>query len=711
VAISGRPAGPFRITWTESYFGGCDGEAGIVRGTGSLNPSDPNVLEADLHFKCFTTGRESDFHVTWVFHPDLNVLSSQHEYGVVTIWTRPGKPLVLPLFPRIVASAAGDWFWTSDFFPNADLAISIFEAPGGTLLWQGTKTVDESGFVNVDPQDHSQDLLPGHYLVISDGFGQKALVLETITIDVFDLEQDLMAGTAPPERFVLVIAADSPDAADQTAIETTSDSGGAWSADFGVNITEEWRSWSFAQIFDEDGDANEAGPPPAPPAMGLRVNYGHDWIESFYEADHIVTIVVTESDGVTEKASAQVMTAPRDEWGGEPGFQTGPDDWVGGQPNIEPGDWVYAEVSNGVAAQVQIGDIRGEIDLEADSIQGTILAPWFPNDQDVNVECHPWGSPEPVDMKFDTVLPDGGDTYACAWDPSTEWDIQPGQDVGVAYSGPDGHWVANTFSITMPPRTVKVGNFHIEWSPANPEEVTYLSWNGSGTLVNTWTHPGCPDDLEFFGNSWVSENEGTQSFFFGSLVGWGTTGTWTSQISTEVSIDSISSGCPGSADIPTNTQYQFYADGLRANLMKVQRTFDFGPDPSYAHDVRPLIPRLYPANGFTQVLHPDASGEALATGITAGCGFGCMVADWDGTWFAIHNPTTGLGMIVQHVPSTYSVALWVDEDGGSFSNASSVLLLQPPGGFTGLVAETEYLCFYDSSLWTPGLTLPPGCQP
>jgi len=616
--------------------------------------------------------------------------------------------------PLIVGSVEGDWFWTSNFLPETLLSVSIFESadPGAALLWEGTATTDESGFVNIGFDVHVVDMAPGNYLVISDGQSEDSLVLESITMDTFLVDEDLLAGTAPPGRLVRVVASVSPDAVDQVTIELNADSEtGAWSADFGalgVDITDEMRAWSFAQIFDEDGDANEAGAPPPPPDMGLRVNYGDDWVESFYEAGHTVLVTVTESDGVSVHATAEVVTAPRDDWGGEPGFQIQPQDWQPGQPDIQPNDWVYAEVSNGVSAQVQIGDISGEIDLEGDAIQGTIAVPWF--SAEVEVECHSWGSPGPEVIKYDSALPNGEDTYSCAWDPSTEWDIQAGQNVGVAYSGPDGHWVANTFFITMPPRTLTVGHFHVEWSPANPEEIVDFRWNGSVNLTSPWAHPNCSGDLEYFGNSWVSENEGTPSFFFGSLVGWGTTGTWTSHTSTEIGIDSSSSGCPGSADIAVNTQYQFFADDLRANLIRVQRTFQFGAD-SYAHDVRPFIPRLFPADGFTQILHPDASGGTLVTETPEGCGFGCMTANWGGTWFAIHNPTTGLGMIVQHVPSTYSVALWVDEDGGSFSNASSVLLLQPPGGFTDLVTETEFLCFYDSGIWTPALTLPQGCQP
>lgn len=269
--------------------------------------------------------------------------------------------------------------------------------------------------------------------------------------------------------------------------------------------------------------------------------------------------------------------------------------------------------------------------------------------------------------------------------------------------------VTTVLAATIDPvnHTVSTGNFFIDWSETNPEEIVSIQWNGSANLTNTASVSYCPGDLEYFGNSWVSENEGTPSFFFGSLVGWGTTGTWNSPNSKKVQIDSASSGCYGSADIPVTTKYQFFEHGPAANRIKIQRTFSFGSTP-YPHDVRPYIPRLYPVDGFTQVLHPDASGSSLLTETLAGCDFGCTVTNWDNSWFAMHNPATGTGVIVRRA-STTPAALWLDRDDSSFTNASSVLLLQPAGGFTGNVKETEFLCFYDSSLWTPSTALPAGC--
>ena len=117
--------------------------------------------------------------------------------------------------------------------------------------------------------------------------------------------------------------------------------------------------------------------------------------------------------------------------------------------------------------------------------------------------------------------------------------------------------------------------------------------------------------------------------------------------------------------------------------------------------------------GFAQLLHPDSNGENLVVEwvTETTCDYGCQLTNWNDTWFAIYDPATGLGMIVQRAPSDYTAGLWMDDDDASFTNSSAFLLLQPAGGFTGSVTETEYLCFFDPNTWTPSLTLPAGCQP
>ena len=257
-------------------------------------------------------------------------------------------------------------------------------------------------------------------------------------------------------------------------------------------------------------------------------------------------------------------------------------------------------------------------------------------------------------------------------------------------------------------RTVTSAAFLVDWHATDPEEIVEIRWNGSANLTNTWQHPGCPDggDLEFFGNSWGT-GEGEEDPFV-SLVGWGTTGTWQGMGGNGVRIDSSASGCFGTSGIPVQTRYRFWDNGPTANRIRVQRRFEFGST-SFERDFRPYVPRLYPRDQYAQVIHPDAAGTSLVTEVSADCEFGCRVTDWDGSWFAIHAPSSGRGLIVRHDSSAYSVALWVDQDAASFTSASSVLLLEPGGGFSGDVVDVQFLCFYDSSLWTPSLTLPPGC--
>ena len=101
--------------------------------------------------------------------------------------------------PRIVASESGDWFWTTEFKPG-DLDISIYDSPdeGANLLWSGQQVADESGFAFVGFDIHGQDLIPGNYLVISDGDSQKSLFLQPISITIFDPQYEIMAGFAHP---------------------------------------------------------------------------------------------------------------------------------------------------------------------------------------------------------------------------------------------------------------------------------------------------------------------------------------------------------------------------------------------------------------------------------------------------------------------------------------------------------------------------------
>jgi hypothetical protein len=261
-------------------------------------------------------------------------------------------------------------------------------------------------------------------------------------------------------------------------------------------------------------------------------------------------------------------------------------------------------------------------------------------------------------------------------------------------------------SVDPSTRTAIVGPFVVRWSLADPEAITYLSWNNSVNFTNSWAHPNCTTGgvHEFFGNSWG----GVDNVSFLSPVGWGSAGQWAAHGRYGVDITSAASGCYGTSGVPVATSYGFFGATAALGRIQVERRINFGSTP-FASDLRPYIPRLYPLDRYTEVLFPNATGTALLTRHGSDCGLGCRVPDWNGAWFAINDPQTGRGMIVRHEPSSNPAALWLDEDGGSFTNSSSVVLLQTGVGFTGTVVDRQVLCFYDPTIWVPSLTLPAGC--
>lgn len=183
-----------------------------------------------------------------------------------------------------------------------------------------------------------------------------------------------------------------------------------------------------------------------PSALGfyIGVNYAHDWVNGHCEAGHTIEISVRDGAGNLE-ATGEVETDPVPGWGGDAGF-----DWTWVEwdtsPEIDPGDWVYAQADNGETRIVHVGTIKGQTDADADRIEGTIDTPWL--EDVVRVRCAGWGgAPSGTPGKEDLALPDDVDTYRCAWDPDTEWDLEPDQAIGVWYIEPDGDHVFSAFEI------------------------------------------------------------------------------------------------------------------------------------------------------------------------------------------------------------------------------------------------------------------------
>jgi hypothetical protein len=274
--------------------------------------------------------------------------------------------------------------------------------------------------------------------------------------------------------------------------------------------------------------------------------------------------------------------------------------------------------------------------------------------------------------------------------------------------------------VAITPNTATSENLFVQFSETDPERIDVIKWNPDGlngteaNLTNSGASGTAPchnGDVEYFGNSWAPPDPPTGKV----LVGAGTNGVRVKGPDSKVVISSVSSDCaPISAGISVNTIYKFWQGGDALNKMRVTRSFTF--ETEFNRDFRPFIPRFHPISSFSRVLHPNAAGTMLVSETVGGfgaCPFGCVVTDWDGSneatsWFAVHDPVAGRGVIVKRAPSAYASALWIDWDGASSTNSSSVLLRPPTGGFSGEVTEMETLFFSDATRWIPSLELPPG---
>jgi hypothetical protein len=140
--------------------------------------------------------------------------------------------------------------------------------------------------------------------------------------------------------------------------------------------------------------------------------------------------------------------------------------------------------------------------------------------------------------------------------------------------------------------------------------------------------------------------------------------------------------------------------------------FNAGSPVFTAHGLRVYVPRL-PASTHATVLAPNAAGTAINTFNSSGCGADCELTDWNGRWFADDDGAGSGVMVIRAAASTAPALLSINNDAFSASNLTSIVLIQPAGGWKAKVTETEYLCFYDPLSWTAAMRaagkMPKGC--
>jgi uncharacterized repeat protein (TIGR01451 family) len=469
---------------------------------------------------------------------------------MVEIWyfDENGNHLGATLFGLLIqANYAHDWF-SAYTEPLAEVTIEV--AGKAILVASADEHGELRGWEWYDQWDPSApDIAPGDVITASAaGFSMVINPVGEISGDL-DLEADTISGVvqAPWLGVEQIHLRCEGWFEGGLGIEMWVDpNGGSYTCDFGSKGIDLQEGMDVAVRYFEP-DSDQVINVFQVPRLDLRVNYGHDWVESFFPADHTIWITVTDSEG-TFKASAEVFTQPQDMWGGQPGFQTRAEDWSPEPPDLQAGDWVYGEVDSGQTAQVQLGEIAGVIDLENDSIQGTISAGWFLSDRMVDVECFPWGSPDPnTPMKYDQVLPDGADPYDCSW--AGEWDVMAGQWVGVGYFGPDHHWVANAFGIP----DLQVWT----WGDGAPGVGGNFTFNINYQNNSEFNSPDTTITTVLTNATWLSDTSGVTPTIVDNTITWqlGDLAPWSygKQFQVFVSVDGSAGGQTGIAvDLATS---------------------------------------------------------------------------------------------------------------------------------------------------------------
>jgi uncharacterized repeat protein (TIGR01451 family) len=346
--------------------------------------------------------------------------------------------------------------WVGGNYPEGHTVwITVTDSLGGfkasaelqTTGWNGWGGAGfETTWENWTPEQPDIQAGDWTYIVIDDSY-TNTLQAGEITGQV-DIDENTVSGVINAPWFTPTLAVHCgvwyvpggpPD------IATSADpNGGSYFCDYDdVGWDLDYGQGAMVRYVEPDGDSIINVFVEPDPQLYLRVNYGHDWAEGNYESGHTLWITVTNSLGDI-KATASGETGPIPWWGGQTGFSTNYNVlWHGSQPDLQAGDWVYGQVDNGYSAAVQLGVIDSVADVDMDSVNGTISAPWFTDT--LHGDCGIWEDGGPgTGFDFD---PNGG-AFTC--DFAGQWDIIPGNMIGVSYNEPDGDQVINMASNPAP---------------------------------------------------------------------------------------------------------------------------------------------------------------------------------------------------------------------------------------------------------------------
>lgn len=176
------------------------------------------------------------------------------EFGDSTIFD-----WLVPVSPKIFAGLTDDSIRYEQTKPFASVTFSIYDTPDGNLLAEVTKSADEFGYVWISIWEHRQNLDPGTFITVTDGENTNELVVQEVSIDLADADENILAGKAPEGSSVWVVANNDHE---HCGVSLEVGPGNHWEFDFdelSCDITSDVVFYAhYAQVMDADGDVSEA---------------------------------------------------------------------------------------------------------------------------------------------------------------------------------------------------------------------------------------------------------------------------------------------------------------------------------------------------------------------------------------------------------------------------------------------------------------------
>lgn len=160
--------------------------------------------------------------------------------------------------PFIAVSLTDHWISLSYFSPDTPVTISIYKSEGSSKpVVELNRSTDASGNLFIPSWAYNWDLEPGNLVTATDGVTTKELLLEYLTLDVFDPDHDLVSGSALAGRKVDVGVGNANG--EQWLTVYADEVSAVWTADFktvGFDLTADM--WAGGHVNDEDGDVTAA---------------------------------------------------------------------------------------------------------------------------------------------------------------------------------------------------------------------------------------------------------------------------------------------------------------------------------------------------------------------------------------------------------------------------------------------------------------------